>query len=478
MGTRTRVWQGPPELRRALEPLEKIKPLDRNRRRGDVEAVRESLREHGQYKPIIVRRENGQVLVGNHTAQAAREEGWTHVAVLWRSEPDDQKAERLAIVDNRTSDLAEWDVLGLAEDLQRLSDAGGLAGTGFTEAQLGDTLREARALAASEAGAALASLQDPDTPAPPKKPTTRPGDVIRLGAHVLVCGDSTDTVNARVGLEAIDAKHADMLFTSPPYNVGVRYYGQQSDDRADTWETYGGFLRRVLEATIPALAAGRAVVWNIGVAPATYPAHQHLLLEDVGLTFHRQIVWDKKLPGIPKWHAVLADPRARHFPVEYQHELMLVFSHGPLERGAHLPELDPLARTSVMGVSAINARKDVPAGPHAAGSIASMTGIDRAERRANGGTPLNRAWEKAHPAVMPADIIRPFIGHLTAPGEIVLDPFGGAGTTLLVAEQRDRRAVLVEIDPGYCDVIVTRWQNLTGETATRPRRTPRKKAKA
>jgi DNA modification methylase len=466
--SRPRPAKVPAALRVEMVPIDDVRPLKRNPRRGDVDRVRASLRRWGQYVPIVVRAETGEIVKGNHTHAALKAEGETHVAVVRRSIATDAEAETLAIADNVASDSATWDVGMLSEILN--GDGIDIEATLLDPVRVDEIHIEAAAEAASAAGRALGGLADPAVPDTPRRPTTRPGDVIRLGDHVLVCGDSTDPANFRAALDAIKAPAIDLVFTSPPYNVGVRYYGQQADDQHESWDAYGGFLRRVVDAILPSIAAGRAFCWNIGVSPATFPAHQHLMLEDAGLTFHRQVVWDKKLPGMPKWHLVEAAPVARNFPVEYQHELILVFTTGPLKRGAQLVELDPMARTSVLGLSPINARKDVPAGTHAAGAIESMTGLDCAKRRSRGGAPLNRAWEKAHPAVFPVDLVRPFIGHLAAPGEIVADPFGGAGTVALACEQRDRRAVLVEIDPGYCDVAIERWETLTGQKAKRPRR--------
>jgi ParB-like chromosome segregation protein Spo0J len=82
--------------------IDAVRPLERNARRGDVDAIRASLRRLGQYKPLVIRAETGEILVGNHTWQALREEGHEHVAVVKRSVPDDDEATRLALVDNRT----------------------------------------------------------------------------------------------------------------------------------------------------------------------------------------------------------------------------------------------------------------------------------------------------------------------------------------------------------------------------------------
>jgi ParB-like chromosome segregation protein Spo0J len=122
----------PPTLASLAEPLDTLKPRARNPRRGDVSAIRESLQRHGQYRPIVANQPTREVLVGNHTLAAARELGWTDIAVTW-VDVDDETASRIVIVDNRTSDLAGWDDALLSELLRDLPD---LVGTGYDQREL------------------------------------------------------------------------------------------------------------------------------------------------------------------------------------------------------------------------------------------------------------------------------------------------------------------------------------------------------
>ena len=115
-------------------------PYPRNPRRGDLGAIRESLKANGQYRPLVANRRDRQVLAGNHTLAAARELGWEEVAVTW-VDVDEATAARIVVVDNRSSDLAGWDDALLAELLGELDE---LDGTGFSEAGLGSAARVAR----------------------------------------------------------------------------------------------------------------------------------------------------------------------------------------------------------------------------------------------------------------------------------------------------------------------------------------------
>lgn len=135
-------------------PIDDVRPYDRNPRRGAVDAIRESLRANGQYRPLVVRRETGEILSGNHTWEAAKAEGWTHVEIATVSVPDDQAAARIVAADNRIADLGGYDEPELAALLEQIAappddpDDGEemplalrLAGTGYDEADLRGLLR-------------------------------------------------------------------------------------------------------------------------------------------------------------------------------------------------------------------------------------------------------------------------------------------------------------------------------------------------
>jgi hypothetical protein len=194
------------ELRDAglVVPIDSITPAKANPRRGDIVAIRESLRVNGQFRPVVVNRKTGEILAGNHTWRAAKEEGATEIArTLVTATPE--QAKRILIADNRTSDLAVWDTAELAELLKGLPD---YSGTGYTPTDVDRLLAEE-----------AAKVEDPPAPAPPKRPKTKLGDVITLGRHRLVCGDATD-VGAWDAL--MDGQRAiDLVWTDPPYGVDV-----------------------------------------------------------------------------------------------------------------------------------------------------------------------------------------------------------------------------------------------------------------
>lgn len=135
-----------PTLAKLAEPVESLTPSDRNPRRGNVGELKESLKAHGQYRPIVVNRPtperpDGEILRGNHTWRAAKALDWDQVAVIWL-EVSDADAHRIIIADNRTSDLATYDQGALLEVLLDLSEHEGLQGTGYTDKDLESLLAD------------------------------------------------------------------------------------------------------------------------------------------------------------------------------------------------------------------------------------------------------------------------------------------------------------------------------------------------
>lgn len=182
-----------------------------NPRRGDLEAIKQSLETNGQYQPLVVDRRKMRVLVGNHRLIAARELGWEKIAVVF-VDVDEQHARKIALADNRTSDRAEYDSQALADLLAELEDD--FEGTGYDQSDL-DTLLD-------ELSDPLADVED-EVPPLSAEPRSASGDLYRLGRHRLACGDARD--HAVLG-RLLAGEQAHALWTDPPYAVG--YEGKTS----------------------------------------------------------------------------------------------------------------------------------------------------------------------------------------------------------------------------------------------------------
>jgi ParB-like chromosome segregation protein Spo0J len=146
----TVIWRGPDELRPFLKPIDTVQRHPRNPRRGDVALVADSLDRYGQTRPIVVwqpdERTHPLIVAGNHTWQAARRLGWTHIAALADPNMTEDEATDFLLMDNASSDRAEYDDKALLAKLQALYDRGALAGTGFTPDDLDDMVAAANVI--------------------------------------------------------------------------------------------------------------------------------------------------------------------------------------------------------------------------------------------------------------------------------------------------------------------------------------------
>ena len=188
--------------------ISELRPYDRNPRRGDIDAIKASLRRHGQYKPLLGRRTTDnkiEILAGNQTFRGMREEGYQEVSV-YLIDVDDDLAKRIVVADNRTSDLGGYDSEELAALLMELGD---LAGTGYEPVDLGRLLDEI---------SADHPLDDDEVPPAPAEPVTVAGELIEMGEHLLFCGDARcpGSYERLLGGEA-----AGVLWTDPPFGRRV-----------------------------------------------------------------------------------------------------------------------------------------------------------------------------------------------------------------------------------------------------------------
>jgi DNA modification methylase len=391
-----------PDTLAALKvPIGSLRPYGRNPRRGDVAAIRRSLEAHGQYRPLVARTGTGEVLAGNHTLAAALELGWQEIAATF-VDVDDDEAARIVLVDNRTADLGVYDDGALAELLESLP---GFDGTGWDQAEV------ARLLASMhEPGA------DTDPGALPPEPRTRPGDLWLLGDHRLLCGDSADGGVARV----VGEDPVEVLWTDPPY--GVEYVGKTADAltiRNDGRVGLLGLLDDVFSAADEVLNDGGRfyVAATSGPNGTTF----RLAVERAGWRLHQVLVWVKDV-------FVLG-----HSDYHYQHEDVLYGfkpGRGRPGRGRH------------------NGSRWY--GGDAASTVFM---VDRPKRSSE------------HPTMKPVELVTQQLLNSSMPEDVILDPFLGAGSTLIACENLGRRCFAVELDPRYVDVAVDRWQRHTGREA-------------
>lgn len=405
----------------ATVTLASLTPDPRNARRHtdrNLATISTALREVGAARSIVVD-EDGVILAGNATVAAAGEAGISSVRIVdvdgselvavRRSGLSPEQKRRLALLDNRAAELAEWDT----EVLASLADDTDLSGL-WEEDELAELL--------GLEDAARSSLVDPDSvPEPPIDAITQPGDLWLLGPHRLLCGDSTDPVVVR---RLMNGVRAPLMPTDPPYLVNYQggnhpqSWANKPEVRDKHWDDYhegdgADFFRRFI-----AVALAEALTPN----PAIYQFHassRQVLVEQAwkenGLLVHQQIIWMKS-------RAVLT-----HSDFMWQHEPCF---YGWVQ-GSRPTRKPPANATTVW--------------------------------------PVDQAGDSSglHPTQKPVELISRMIGYHTVPGEAIYEPFGGSGTALIAAALSGRVCYALELSPVFCDVIVQRYEDVTGETATR-----------
>jgi DNA modification methylase len=388
-----------------LKHISDLQPYEHNPRVNDpaVEAVARSIREFGWRVPVVID-QNNTVIAGHTRLKAARSIGIEQIPVHVASDLTEAQARAFRLADNATGAIAAWDRALLPLELRGLQDMDfDLSLLGFNEQEL------ARLLSTEP----QAGLTDPDEVPASAEAVTRAGDIWILGEHRLLCGDATKRDDVE---RLLDGDQVTMCFTDPPWNVAIgedsnprhrQRTGLKNDNLSP--EEFEAFLSSFIAAMQPSLEGDLYCV----LGASEWPTLDHALRSH-GYHWSATIVWVKDLfvLGRSKYHR-------RYEPIWY----------GWHEKG----------KSSFAGA---RDQDDVWC-------------VDRPRR------------SEEHPTMKPVGLVAKAISNSSVAGDVVFDPFGGSGTTLIAAHQLDRRARLIEIDPGFCDVIVRRWENFTGLKAAR-----------
>jgi len=385
-----------------------------NARRGNAKVVRESIRENGWYGAIIVQRSTGFVLVGNTRLDAAIAEGRREIPVIY-ADVDDARARRIMLADNRTSDLAEYEDESLAELLRKISaeEAGfagtGFAGTGFDDAALAELLeRTGPTLIADD------DAPDEEPSEPPSEPITKPGDVWALGSHRLICADSTQPDLVR---SFVDPASVACVVEDPPYAIYGSSTGIASDICDD--KMIRPFFRSVLAvASLILRPFGHVYVFCDWRSWSSWWE----VSRGLGIVPKNMIVWDKG-GGLGAMYANC-------------HELIFFGAQRPMRK---------------------RMTQKITGDRQVFGS--NIWKINRAVNEDGDG--------RKHNAQKPVALFVRALSGSSDKGDLVADLFLGSGTMLLAAEELERRAIGFEVDPGWCDVAIERWERKSGGKAKR-----------
>lgn len=416
-------------------PVTSLNTFENNPRRGDVAKIAESLDVRGQYRPIVVNRgtftgRNMEVLAGNHTLAAARELGWDSIDV-GIVDVDDETARSIVVADNRLADLGDYDEKALAELLDGLDSIG----TGYTDAEI-DAL-----VAANEPVEPL--NDEDDAPAVEAEPISAPGDVFRLGRHMVWCGDSTDS--SGVAEHLLSDGLADCVWTDPPY--GVSYVGKTKDSltiQNDGADGLADLLQGAFGTVVVCAKPGAPVYVATVQGPLAHTFQTAFV--DAGLQWRQTLVWTKRNFAISR-----NDYHYKHEPILFGN----VADDSPDDGGGPVDESAPYDNECdqvLYGFTPGGEGRLGRGGPRWYGDNRQSSVLD---------IPIV-GKNKDHPTMKPVELVRRCLKNSCPPGGVVLDLFGGSGTTLIAAHHHGSKARLVELDPKYVDVICRRFQKHTG----------------
>lgn len=499
-------------------PVERLKPYDRNARTHSPEQVAKiaaSLAEFGFVNPILVDSNDG-IIAGHGRLAAARMLGLTEAPVIVLDHLSDIQRRAYVLADNKLAELAGWDVAMLANEMADLELEGfDLGVAGFSDEELA-------ALAGDGMYSDTGTGEPNEEPPTPREPTDAPmeipvlvtsrtGDIWVLGDHRVMCGDSTNSLDVS---KLMAGKAATLMHADPPYGMGKESDGVANDNlrgkaldgfQMDWWSAFRPHLTNNASAYIWGNAPDLWRLWYVAG-----------LGESELLEMRNEIVWDKlNVPG-------MASPDLTQYPEAS--ERCLFFQFGNQFRGninaSDFPETwEPLRsymaeQAEISGMLAADVKRVCGCGmyghwftksqfnlipeKHYASLAAAYPGAFlrpwselKAEwDRVKGGPtseiqgarsyfdnahePMTDVWKfgrvigderHGHATPKPVAMMERAIKSSSAPDDIVVEPFGGSGSTLIGAHVSGRRCFTMEMQGMYCDVIVLRWQKLTGRMA-------------
>jgi len=391
----------------------------------NMEAIRGSLQRFGQQKPIVID-QKGCVIAGNGTLMAAQQLGWQTIEAV-RTTLEGAQAAAFAIADNRTAELAEWDEQALMQTLTALDleDPTLLDAAGFDKQSLEAMINGLLPDEPAE------GLTDPDEVPEQCETRCQPGDLWQLGDHRLLCGDSTKPADVE---RLMGGDKADLCFTSPPYGLEK----QKKTRRTKRSNTKLG----------PALAG------NAYVDFVSEPVSWINLMRD-WFDASNQFVEYAWLINIQ----MLANNKRELLSFMHEHSDRFI-DLAIWDKGSVQPAMAPGVLNSAFEMLILMSKQS---GASRKVPLASWRGDQSNIYRGD----FQRSNEhfKIHGATMPIHLPIWAMSEICDQARSVYEPFCGTGTTLIAAEQLKRRCYGIEIATTYCDVILTRWEQFTGQKA-------------
>lgn len=404
-----------------------LRPYENNPRDNDkaVEIVKKSIKEFGFKVPIVVD-ENYVIVTGHTRLKAAIELNMTHVPVIMADDLSDEQIKAFRLADNKTAEIADWDFEKLEVELAELMEQD------FDMGEFGFEVSEKEL---TEDEFKWGESAD-DVP-----PIVKPGEIWQLGRHRLMCGDSTKKKHME---KLMDGYKAKLVVTDPPYNVdytggtGMKIMNDSMDDssfRKFLFQAYSRMHESMMEGAPIYVFHADSEGYNFRGA-----------FTEAGFKLAQCLIWVKSSLVLGR-----QDYQWRHEPVLYGwKEGAAHFWHGNRDKDTVLE--DKLNLTKAKRPELIDTIKDLKA------KLYENTSIIYHDKPSS---------NDQHPTMKPLKLLGKLLFNSSEKGDLILDSFGGSGSTLMACDQSDRICYTMELDPVYCDAIITRWEQATGEKAER-----------
>lgn len=417
------------ELKIEYVSLDSLRPYEKNARshgKEDLEAIIASIKDFGFNDPIGVWHDI--IVEGHGRWMAAKELGMETVPILRLDELTDEQRKAYALAHNKTAELSGWNFDVLAAELKDISEFD-MSAFGFDMAAVGEEDIEVQ--------------EDDFIEELPKSATTRLGDVFKLGGHYLICGDSTKEETIR---KLLQGQQIDLLVTDPPYNVD--YVGKtkdalkiENDKKSDA--DFHKLLVDAFKAADSGMKPGAAFyIWHADSEGFNFRG----ACREIGWQVRQCLIWNKNTFALGR-----QDYQWKHEPCLY----------GWKEGAAHY-FVDDRTQSTVFedkGHDIDHMRKEEMK------ALLKELFEDKISTTVLEEDKPARSAE--HPTMKPIKLLARQIKNSSRKGDNVLDIFGGSGSTLITCEQLGRNCFTVELDPKYCDVIIKRWEDFTGQQAVR-----------
>jgi DNA modification methylase len=408
-------------------PISELHPAEYNPRKWTDDArkgLTKSLSEFGFVQPIVVNsapNRRGVIIGGNFKLNIAKEQGLTHLPVVWVNIPNVKREKELNLRLNKNQ--GEFDNNLLSEFEKEL-----LAEVGFDSKELDRIFKDEQ------------DEDDFDGDKEAEKivaPVAKLGDMYELGKHRLMCGDSSKKEDVE---KLMGGVRADMVFTDPPYNVNYSGRGKNTSTTIENDNMDEQEFRRMLGEWF---ARYKESMKADAPLYCCYASRTHREFEDAlnknGFEVRNQIIWVKKVASMG-W----GDYRWKHEPMLYCHQ-----------RNAKLPFYGDRKQYTEWSEEMSDEE------------LLKMVkkNIEKEEEGDSTVWRLHREQKYDHPTQKPIKLVSIAIRNSSKRGDVVLDLFGGSGSTLIASDTLARTCYTMELDPRYVDVIIKRWEKKTGEKA-------------